>query len=364
MKKKLYTLTDEHRAQLKPWADKWIANAMSTRPMDEADREICRDSVERMYRAAKLTPPPRHRIVFVPSPFVGRFAAGFAAAIWWMRKNPRSPLSTYAATNAATNAATDAATRDATYAAATEQQNHNNWFFVPCLKNIIKFGGSLAKNNFAIMCAQSAWKFYQGGNAWSGWSSYLTFFRYVAKLDIDYTAFDPFEKLSEHSGYRFVHPEFCIISDRPEILTVNESNQPHNDTGPFCRWRDGSELYALNGVRIPAKYILTPAEQLKPADILKEPNADVRRELIRRVGIEQMLAHLPHKVLDTQGDYTLLRVDFPGMVDDTRFLKMLNPSIGVWHMEGVERTCNTVQEAINWRAGVFGNVEWKPAQLT
>ena len=40
-RKKLYELTPEHRAQLKPWADRWIANAMSTEPMTEADRVIC-----------------------------------------------------------------------------------------------------------------------------------------------------------------------------------------------------------------------------------------------------------------------------------------------------------------------------------
>lgn len=36
-----YTLTDEHRAQLPAWRDKWIANAMSTAPMTDADREHC-----------------------------------------------------------------------------------------------------------------------------------------------------------------------------------------------------------------------------------------------------------------------------------------------------------------------------------
>ena len=77
---KKYKLTSEHRAQLPAWRDKWIANAMSTEPMTEDDREACRDAVLRMYAAAKL-PPPKH-IVFVPSPFVLRFAGGFAVGIW------------------------------------------------------------------------------------------------------------------------------------------------------------------------------------------------------------------------------------------------------------------------------------------
>ncbi|MDE2472389.1 MAG: hypothetical protein KGL35_27580, partial [Bradyrhizobium sp.] len=105
-----YQLTDEHRALLKPWADCWIANAMSTKPMEEADREAMRAAVEGLYRAANLTPPPRERIVFVPSPFVARFAAGFAAGIWY-RRDQTAP---------ATADATDEATRDATRAAPYE----------------------------------------------------------------------------------------------------------------------------------------------------------------------------------------------------------------------------------------------------
>ncbi len=84
---KKYTLTDEHREQLGPWRDRWIANAMSTKPMDDEERKICREAVKGLYRAANLTPPPDHRIVFVPSPFVMRFAGCFAAAIWHQRKS-------------------------------------------------------------------------------------------------------------------------------------------------------------------------------------------------------------------------------------------------------------------------------------
>ena len=411
MSKKLYNLSDEHRAQLKPWADKWIANAMSVAPMTEKDRAICRDAVRELYRLAGKTPPPDHRIVFVSSPFVARFAAGFAAAVWWLRKNPKSELNTRAATDdatraatndatravtnaatiaatiAATDAATDGATDDATRAvtrAATDdatraatheattdatdgrliKHDHSKWYVIPGINQIVEFGDSLAGNRLALRCAQEAWKIYQGGNQWSAWSSYLSFFRHVAKLDIAWEKWDCWEKLSEHSGWRFVHEEFCIISDRPEVLKVDEDNRPHCEDGPFCRWRDGTELYSLRGVRLPAHWVLTPAHAISPQSVLAEKNVDIRRELIRKIGIESMLTALPHKVLDTEGNYQLIRIDFPDGPQDTRYLKMLNPSINVYHLEGVERECNTVQEAKNWRAARFGKVNWKPEVLT
>jgi hypothetical protein len=43
---------------------------------------------------------------------------------------------------------------------------------------------------------------------------------------------------------------------------------------------------------------------------------------------------------------------------------MKNPSIGIFHVEGVEG--NTVQEALNFRAGLplKGSVNWEPSLLT
>jgi hypothetical protein len=111
---KRYTLTPEHRAELPGWADRWIANAMSTAPMTDEDRAICVDAVHGLYRAANL-PPPKH-IIFVASPFVLAFAGGFAAARWHLSK-AGAQIAAIEATDAATRSATDAATRSATYAA-------------------------------------------------------------------------------------------------------------------------------------------------------------------------------------------------------------------------------------------------------
>jgi hypothetical protein len=120
-----YELTPEAEAQLGPWHERWLKIATNTDPITEDDRDVMRSAVEGLYRAANLTPPPRDRIVFVPSPLVAVLAGGFAAAIWYMRENPNfekeicgsvgaADLSTGDATRAATWDATRDATRDAT----------------------------------------------------------------------------------------------------------------------------------------------------------------------------------------------------------------------------------------------------------
>ena len=73
---KKYELTPQHREQLKPWADKWIANAMNCDPMSDVDKAIMIDSINGMYDAANLVRPLH--IVFVSSPLVGQIASGFA----------------------------------------------------------------------------------------------------------------------------------------------------------------------------------------------------------------------------------------------------------------------------------------------
>jgi hypothetical protein len=85
-----------------------------------------------------------------------------------------------------------------------------------------------------------------------------------------------------------MHEDFCIVSDRPEILTVDEQNRPHSDTGPFCRWRDGTALYSVHGVRVPA-WIVERPQDLTCRHIDKEQNAEVRRVMVERYGMDRYM---------------------------------------------------------------------------
>jgi len=445
MTKKKYSFKDhpEHKAKLTEWCDQWIANAISTKPMDDNDKAQMRIAIKGLYESAGLTPPPEHRIVFVPSPFVARFAGGFAAAIWWQRKNPNNKLTTdaatrdatddatyaatrdatYAATDAATRDATHAATRDATYAAthaatraatddatsaatddatyaatrdatrdatyaatddatyaatrdatddatraatyaatyaathaatraatddatdaatraathaATRAATHaatrdalsskkpnNNWFNLD-VSVMINLSTKLGVGKFGLACAADAWRMYQGGNFWSAWDSFLSFFRHVAKLDIDYSKYQYWEMAARHGGYRIMHPEFCIVSDRPEILKVDDRNRPHGEKGPFCKWRDGTALYAWHGTRIPAEWMDNPAS-LTPQIALTWPNIEQRRAACEIIGWARILKELNAKTIDKDPNPQigeLLEVDLPD-IGKERFLRVL-----------------------------------------
>ena len=279
--KQLYELTDEHRAQLAPWRDKWIANAMSTAPMTDEDRARAREAVKGLYRAASLEPPPDERIVFVSSPFVLRFAAGFAAAIWHLRKHAPY-LSTEDATEDATRAATEAATE-----AATRADLWHTDLRATMRAAAMAIGGP-THARLLLSCAVESYRMWNGGNQWSGYSAYLSFFRHVAKLAIDYSKWDHYETLALVSGPRVMHEKFAMVSDRPVLLTVDAQNRPHCDDGPFCRWRDGTAIYSIHGVRVPRSVVEHP-ESLTVARIDSEANDEVRRIMVDRYGSGRFL---------------------------------------------------------------------------
>ena len=139
---------------------------------------------------------------------------------------------------------------------------------------------------------------WQGGNQWSAWDSFLSFFRDVVKLPLEYTHYNAWEYLAKHSGPRIVHEKFCIISDRPEILQVDEQNRPHCQNGPFCRWRDGSALYAIHGVRIPAWIVLFP-ERITVRAIDDETNAEIRRVLLSQFGLKRYIQESAVIIVDS-----------------------------------------------------------------
>jgi hypothetical protein len=211
---------------------------------------------------------------------------------------------------------------------------------------------------FALECAYYCYRMWQGGNQWSGYDSYLSFFRHVSKLPLDYSKWQHWETLSEHSGPRVVHEKFCMISDRPRKLTVDDQNRPHCSDGPYCEWRDGSALFAWHGTNIPAKYYL---REHSAAEILAEQNVEVRRCMIERYEeirgkgrwIEDVGAKLVdsgiHRVNGEDSIVELLRVDLPDDPDGMLVaVRVLDPSTGRSYAIRVPPTQKKALSALAW----------------
>lgn len=104
---------------------------------------------------------------------------------------------------------------------------------------------------------------------------------------------------------------------------------------------------------------MTPANKLDSNLVLTEKNAEVRREIVRKIGTEKLCQDLKAKIIDMKDNYELLDLN----IGDNRmrpYLKMINPSIGTYHIEGVHPNCRTVDQALKFRNGRSG----RPVILT
>jgi hypothetical protein len=144
-------------------------------------------------------------------------------------------------------------------------------------------------------------------------------------------------------------PVEIIALPRPTLL-FDDDGWLHSEDGPAVSWPGSDQgYYHLNGILVPEEVVMTPAERLDPRLMLFERSADVRREIIHKIGIERVCEALGARCVDRQGGYELLLLDLrDGRVRP--FLKMKNPSVpGIYHIEGVDPNCRTVAEALAWR---------------
>ena len=183
---------------------------------------------------------------------------------------------------------------------------------------------------------------------WVSWFSYYEFMK--SELGVIFPNNTEYEAFKACQGYGMVFPldELCIVCQPPSQIHKN-ANGLHNENGSAVSYGGENEIYALNGVIMTKDYVMTSAHEISSETILKESNAEVRRELIRKVGIEKMLTSLPHKLLEKRGNYELYSLNLSDEVKDARYLKMTNPSIGVFHLEGVAPEILTIDAALNWR---------------
>ena len=185
-----------------------------------------------------------------------------------------------------------------------------------------------------------------------GWIAYYKYFEKYGLLpnDKNFDIFDIWHDLACSCGWCYTFENIIFVCEKPCKLYLNNQGQLHKDGAMALEYSDGYGLWMLNGVKVTQELIETKAEDLDPSIILKEQNAEVRREIVRKIGIERVCQKLKTKTLDIDGEYELMLLDL-GDERQRPYLKMRNPSIQTYHIEGVEPNIKTVDEALNWRNG-------------
>lgn len=255
----------EVKARYGEWMRKWQDIAHSTVPMNDDDRAATVTAVNGIYAAASLAPPKQ--IAFSKSPVSGGFAAGFAACI-----------------NAVEGSVDVASVVKAVEAVMGTGTGKNAWVSgAPDMTSVAK---SLHKDYKKMMeCAALAGSICNSGNLWQGWGCFLTMYRdllnYGETKGIDFSKANHYIELIERSGPRYVHADFCIVSDRPVELNIDDRRRIHGESGPAIKWSDGTAVWAWHGFPVRQSVILG---EFTADDVRSEDNAEIRRIMAERMG--------------------------------------------------------------------------------
>lgn len=219
--------------------------------------------------------------------------------------------------------------------------------------------------------AQTCFNSFCYGQHDASWLGFYEYFNDVVNLKEDCSPILPFIAISKEVGWFLPFAEVICFCERPiEINLFTEADnkthcfhnekpsyvvlnaQTHKDGDMAIKFEDGTGIYRLHGVEVPKEIAVTPWNKLDPTLILSTQNAEVRREIVRKIGIERIFQHLDAEVIDKdiKGEYELLLLD----LKDGRkrpYLKMNNPSIGVYHIEGVAPEITSIKEALKFRNG-------------
>lgn len=193
--------------------------------------------------------------------------------------------------------------------------------------------------------------------------AYYDFMREVMGIKFENSHYDLWKQTINY-GMIFTLDDVCVISDKAEKISYNENFDFHCDGAPAFVYGgdDPIEFYRLNRVDCPKWLVMTAAEDIDPMKIHEITNAEVRREFVRKVGLDRIVHKLGGKIIDTEEiqvktphnpdwvcKYELLEVNY-GNNTKRRVLKMPNPSMeGIFHVEYVPIECETVRDAMNFR---------------
>ena len=270
-------LTDEQKAQIGGWADRWVEIGLRT---GAADRPKFEGAVRECYRFTKLDPPKA--IVWVPSPLVAITAGPIASKIL---EDPSvgNRIDLFPPFTESINQAIAEATRGAG-------------------------ADKVMESGEARQVIRALWHHYIGGQFWvGGWGwggAWTSFFREVCDLELPGDLWDrakAYEATLESACWWWPHREFVVVSERPMWIHREEvgprgpnSHRLHASDCPAVAWSDGWAVYSWHGTRVPADVIMNP-DTITLERVNAEVNAEVRRAMIEKRGWDWYLSQLGSK---------------------------------------------------------------------
>ncbi len=323
-------LTSSQKAQLEPYAQKWIKIGLSTEPCNV---ERSRYWIREAYKVAGLEPPTEWVVCDSP----------VSCAVSQQKYETQASNQV----DEQVSNQVDEQVRNQIWTQVSEQVWDQVWQFMgPVWDQVYD---QVSNQVYRQVWGQVGYREKVSAQATHDWMGYFDYFLKILKLDC-VKPLVPLINLAKHCGWWAPYEGICFMQHRPQEIHLH-NKLLHKEGEPAILYRDGFSVWALNGVRVPQWLSETRTEDINPRKLLTIKNAQVRAEFVKKVGIERVCYGLKAKCVDKQGNYELLMLDLQDG-KQRPFLKMLNPSVpDLWHIEGVHPDCVDVAEALKWRNG-------------
>jgi hypothetical protein len=158
------------------------------------------------------------------------------------------------------------------------------------------------------------------------------------------------------------HRGAVVLGERPEQVLLDEQGRLHGPRGPALRYPDGWCLWAWHGVRVTRPVIENP-ESLTAGEVLAEPDVEVRRVMMERVGYERLIRDGGARRVAEDETGILWRLD---LVEDEPLVcvEVTDATSGPAatfrrYMLRVPPDSRTAREAVAWTFGVDSG-EYRP----
>lgn len=235
------------------------------------------------------------------------------------------------------------------------------------------FDSPKAAEEYINLCKGTP-KTYNGTSMWGSQEMYwIGFYQFGGKIGVKYSAedrdrLDIMSEIAHSCSWWYAFENAILACDRPKTC-IMENGKLHNFNGKALEFRDGYGLYRFNGVEVPERLATTPKELISAEKVMAITNVQQRTEGMKKVGLEKFLKELKAETVYTspnddqgakEGEYELITVEIEGRRVGP-YLKMVNPSTGEIHVEGVGRLDCVDPTMTDWKQAVLVNRFGVPA---
>ena len=300
-RKKLTQLTDAQHDAMPGFAQKWIEYGWRTESLSESEWATWEAGVRKCYEFADIPWPGI--VIRVPSPMVGAFAAPFAAIAISLHRALRKVLSEInspdsLAVGSAVRSAVDSAVDSAVYSAV------GSAVYSAVYSAVRSAVGSAVGSAVESAGIEPFWHYWMGGRLWAYWPAFIAYFRDVVNLQLDGDTWERSRAYEDalSASYWWPNRDFVMVCDTPTILHVEAAAGQHHmhcETGPSVAWADGWGLYSWRGTQVPRDLIETGWDIER---IMAEPNTEIRRCAIEKMGWDQFINAAGMKLADEAPD--------------------------------------------------------------